>query len=177
MTSINYSCSVIHVLPNGERTKTPVSVNDVVRYQGNIFTVDAMVKLFLNDDRFQSAIDQRVRKTGEQQFWISFETTDSPCCVVAKDGEILALEFWVQLEVKLTEAPVTFAAGRFRETPFLEGASGDEKGQLQFVLVRKPDGKVEGLVSDITGIKRMTDVVLKNEQTAPTPTPPDSLCD
>ncbi len=65
------------------------------------------------------------------------------------------LKFRFEIEVEHTDTPIKFASGRYGKREVAIGASSDPDTQLYYAMVRKEGDRVEGLLFDKRGLRKL----------------------
>ena len=75
------------------------------------------------------------------------------------DGaKIVLSEVIFEIEVGHTDTPINFVAGRYGKREVGIGNSSESGNQLHYALVRKDGNRVEGLLLDKSGMRKLTAV-------------------
>jgi hypothetical protein len=118
-------------------------------------TIDQLLRYALDQPEIKAPLYEQLRKSSDRQFWLRY--TPHADLTTLVDGAVVRVkELRIGISVDHTETPVQFSTGRFRGTPFLSGSS-HEPGtkQLQFVLIKNREGRVEGRILDEAGIRSL----------------------
>ena len=91
----------------------------------------------------------------ERQFWFSYSKPDGLWDMEIKGTMKRVIELRVGLEVNHTQTPIELSSGKYRNTPFVTGISTTASNELQFVLLKKSDGTIEGSIIDELGIRKL----------------------
>ena len=155
LTSFRYSCALIYESRVGARTKREVPSSSRISSESGQATLDEFVRYVLDLPETKNAIYPRITSMHERQFWFSYSKPGGLWDAELDEETVRVVELRVGLDVDHSTTPVQFASGKYRQTPFLSGASISTANQLQFVLLKKADGTIEGAVVDALGIRSL----------------------
>ena len=158
ITTINYKCSAVCDHPDGKKFFSPArrSTKVYLPYRETPTDFDKMVQFFLFEPRIKAALYKQLDNTSERTFTMDY-TPQPGTYVLDSDGtKMKLLKFTFEIEVEHTDAPIKFTAGRYGKREVAIGTSSDPGIQLYYALVRKEGDRVEGLLFDKTGLRKLT---------------------
>jgi hypothetical protein len=157
LITFRYNAYFVYTLPDGQREQIQVSVGTRIVQESNEFTLNEFIRFVLDSQVAKDALFPRIMSTDERYFWFSYTKPGILWTMDVDDETVPVIELRVGLEVEYVETPVEYATGHYRGTPFIEGVSSDNRSKLHFVMLRKPDGRCEGLFVDAAGIRKLTE--------------------
>jgi hypothetical protein len=155
LTTIKYTCSAVCQFEDGLVEQLDVPLNTLINVGGKAATLEFMIRTLMNKPEFREALYPHIKGAGEHEFWMSY-TQPEKLGELQHGGRTASItELRIGLKVLRRESPVTLATGKYQSTPFLSGAATPEHPPLQFVLAKKPDGKVTGYLADADGLQSL----------------------
>ncbi|WP_162264468.1 hypothetical protein [Thiobacillus denitrificans] len=155
LTSFKYTCAVIYESDGGNREQIDVPSTSSITCDSQQTTLDEFVRYVLNLTETKEALYPRITSMNERQFWFSYSRPGGLWDAEINGATVRVVELRVGLDVDHTRTPVEVSAGKYRNTPFVAGVSSSKTNELQFVLVKKPDGTTEGAVVDASGVRKL----------------------
>jgi len=152
LTTFQYSCYVVYEFTDGvrEQIKEPTSLSITNGHART--TLDEFVRKVLNRADIMEILRVQIIEKMQKQFWFSYRQ-DGSLWKTIKNGQLAtAMELRVDIAVGQSLTPVEYSSGKYQNNPFIEGVSTVSADNLQFVLVKKPDGMVTGTLD--TNVKR-----------------------
>ena len=156
LTTFNYTCTLVYESEVGTRQQIKVPSNAVVSSDTTKYTLDGLVRYALALPEAKNALYPRIRAMNEREFWFRYYKPGGLWDSEINGEKVRIMELRVDLNVDHTNTPVTYSSGKYRSTPFIAGTASSNPNQLQFALVRKPDGTTEGRLVDASGVRNMT---------------------
>jgi hypothetical protein len=156
LTSFKYSCSVVYESDGGALQQLDVPSNALITSDSKQTTLDEFVRYVLSLSETKDALYPRITAMNEHQFWFSYSKSGGLWDAEIDGTKRRITELRVRLDVDHAKTPVEFATGKYRNTPFISGISTSYPKELQFVLVKRPDGAREGTIIDARGIRPLT---------------------
>lgn len=157
LTSFKYSCAVVYESGGGSVQQVDVPSNALVTSESKQTTLDEFVRYVLSLSETKEALYPRITAMNERQFWFSYSKPGGLWDFEIEGTKLRIKELRVRLDVDHARTPVEFCTGKYMNMPFISGTSTSNPNELQFVLVKKPDGVREGTIIDAHGIRRLTD--------------------
>lgn len=157
LTSFKYSCSVIYESEGETRQQVEVPSSAWITSESKQTTLDEFVRYVLSLPETKDVLYPRIISMNERKFWFSYT---KPCGLWDAEIEgmkVRVTELRVGLDVDHTQTPVEFSTGKYRNTPFVSGVTKSYHNELQFALLKKPDGTCEGAIVDALGVRMLTD--------------------
>ncbi len=156
LTTINYKCSFVLLFEDGTLDQVDAPLNTEVTAGGATISLEQDVRTLLDQQAFRDALYPHINGAGEHDFWISY-TLPAPLDEVSHKGRKAKIsELRIGLKVVQRQSPVSLATGKYQLIPFVSGTAKDDAKPLQFVLAKKPDGKVSGYLVDGASIHTLT---------------------
>lgn len=156
LTSFKYSCALIYEDKGGSRHQVDVPSNLCITYDSGKVTLDEFVHYVLSLPETKDTLYPRITSKNERQFWFSY-TKPGGLWNAEITGELVrVIELRVKLDVDHTQTPVDYSSGKYRNYPFVSGFSLTDPSELQFVLIKKPDGTSDGAIFDPSGIRKLS---------------------
>lgn len=157
LTSFRYSCTLVYEQGGGALDQVDVPSSAVIDIDSHQTTLDEFVRYVLGLPEIKDVLYPRITSMNERQFWFSYKPGSLLETVV--DGTtVRVVELRVGLDVDHASTPVEYSAGKYANTPFVAGVSASHSNELQFVVVKKPDGTREGAIIDVQGIRPLTGI-------------------
>ena len=156
LTSFKYSCSAIYESNGGTRQQIDVPSGLCITSESTQTTLDEFVRYVLSLQETKDALYPQITSMNERQFWFSYSQPGGLWDMEIEGTKTRVIELRVGLDVEHARTPVEFSTGKYRNTPFVSGVSTSHPNELQFVLLRKPDGTREGAIVDALGVRKLT---------------------
>lgn len=157
ITTLSYRCSAVCDHRGAKRVFAPAKKSTTVflPYREAPTDFDQMAQFFLSEPRIKNILHDRLDSTSERVFTMDY-TPQSGTYVLDADGtKMTLLKFAIEIEVEQKDTPINFLAGRYGNREVVIGHSMEPGTQLYYALVRKENGRVEGLLSDEAGLRRL----------------------
>lgn len=155
VTTMDYEINALCRLTDGTTELIDVPKNACLNEQVGPKTVDEFVRMLIDREELQETIRSNLMGNHVHDFWFSYTQAQGlwhfDFC--GKTGQIIELR--VGLKVLETTTPVFMASGKFRTFPFVSGKSINGSTPLQFVLMRRPDGSINGYLESSDGIRSL----------------------
>lgn len=155
LTSFRYSCAVVYESEGGVLQQVDISTASLIIAESQQITLDEFVRYVLNLPETKDALYPRISVMNERQFWFSYAKPGGLWKIETNGTTVRVAELRVGLDVDQAVTPVEFSTGKYKATPFISGRS-TLPNELQFVLVKKPDGTTEGAIIDAHGRRTLT---------------------
>lgn len=156
LTYFKYSCAVIYESDGGTRQQVEVPSSSFITSESKQTTLDEFVRYVLSLQETKDALYPRITSMNERQFWFSYSKEGSLWDTEIEGTKVRVIELRVGLDIDHARTPVDFSTGKYRNTPFVSGVSTSQPNELQFVLLKKPDGTIEGRIVDALGVRKLT---------------------
>jgi len=154
LTTFEYSCSAIYQTSNGRREQLKLPNDRVITVNQVQITLDDFVRYVLALPAVKDSLYPRITSSSERDFWFSYSDPSGSWATDASGGSVSVIEIRVGLHVEHSQTPIQFSTGKYRGVPFVEGSSSPSN-ELQFVLLKRKDGSCEGLLADISGVRKL----------------------
>jgi hypothetical protein len=157
ITTIEYKYSSVCDHPDGKKVFSPAKRNTKVYlpYRDIPTDFDMMAQFFLFEPKIKDILQKQIEDTIDRIFTLDY-TPQSGTYVISQDGtEMALLNLSIEIEAKHTTTPMNFAVGRYGKRDVAIGTSSDPGTQLYYAIVRKEGDRVEGLLLDELGIRRL----------------------
>lgn len=155
LTTIEYTCAAVCGKTDDKRIFSPVSRKTSVYCRRGTTTIDKIAQSVLFEPQVKKQLCKQLDTTTERNFTFYY-TAPSGTYVLEPDGTklpLLHVTIWIQ--AKHTHTPISFSAHRYGERDVAIGKSSDDNAPLYFALVRREDGRTEGLLLDKNGIRSL----------------------
>lgn len=163
VTTLKYDCALICAFEDGAKERIVAPLDATFSIGGQAMTLDAFVRELVDQTEFRNALYPHIKDPGEHSFWLAYREPQGLWNINHEGRAGQVQELRVNLRVLRSESPVQIASGKYTDAPFITGISQPGTPTLQFVLVRKVDGTVSGVLVDKDGVRQLS---------LPTPTDP-----
>jgi hypothetical protein len=155
VTTMDYEIKALCRLTDGTIEQIDVPKNASLNEPVGPKTLDEFVRMLIDREEFRETICSNLMGNHVHDFWFSYKQEQGlwHFDFWGKTGQIIELR--VGLKVLETTTPVFMASGKFRTIPFVSGKSINGSTPLQFVLMRRPDGSINGYLESSDGIRSL----------------------
>jgi hypothetical protein len=157
VTTINYKCSAVCDHLDGKKVFSPArrSTKVFLPYRETPTDFDQMVQYFLFEPQIKNILYKQLENTSERTFWFDYTPQPGTYVLDSDQTKMALLKFRFEIKVEHTDTPIKFASGRYGKREVVIGASSDSDTQLYYAMVRKEGDRVEGLLCDKAGLRKL----------------------
>lgn len=157
ITTFHYICSVECAALPINKAFNPIALNTTIFLpnQDNHTNFENMVLFFLNEPCVKEFLYLQVNKTNEHNFVLVYTPPIGTYILDENQVQMPILELSVKLEIDHKKTPITYSIGRYGEKKILLGSSSMSEKFLYYVLIKKDETNVEGLLYNENGIRQL----------------------
>ena len=153
LTSFKYSCSVIYKSKGGMRQQVEVPSSLWVTSESKQTTLDEFVRYVLSLPKTKDILYPQIMDMNERKFWFSYTKPGGLWDTEIEGMKVRVTELRIGIDVDHTKTPVECSTGKYRNIPFVFGVTKSYPNELQFALLKKPNGICEGAIIDAFGVR------------------------
>jgi hypothetical protein len=154
--TITYDCSAVFTAISGVQELIALPVNSVITFAHETKTLDDYVQYFMKQPEFRETIENHFAQTGQLEYWCSYTEPDGLWKLDRNGEQGQVTELRIGLHLSHSETPVEHSSGKYAESAFISGRAISNTVPLHFVLVRREDGTVKGVLLNNTGIRELS---------------------
>ncbi|MBI5429155.1 MAG: restriction endonuclease [Nitrosomonadales bacterium] len=156
VTTLRYDCTFVCAFEDGTKEQIEAPLQSTISYGDQTLTLDEFVRKLVDRAEFRDALYPHIKGAGEHSFSLAYTEPDGLWKIVNNGRSGQVEELRIGLRVLHSKTPVQLASGMYTEVPFVAGISQPETPPLQFVLAKKADGAVSGVLIDREGIRSLS---------------------
>ena len=154
--TFNYNCTFLCNFDDGSEAEIDAPLNTSFTAREKHSTLNELVRDIVDGSEFFDLISPHLKGAGENEFYLEYTEPNDLLKIDCNGrlGQVHTLRIY--LRILKTETPVHVSQGKYQQSPFFAGLSSQVSSPLQFVVAKKPDGSVGGLLVDKEGVRTLS---------------------